>query len=455
MIRRHEPAVVLDLRASRSNCPYDVDFGTMGGRSLLGREHLLKRLAATLQQEGMRNFSQDFFAASRGGTVTKFVSGQGVPCVQLEFNSTWMLPPSGGQANALQNQRFAQLLQALVRFAQRFDGTEGRQAAALRDGARVISGERLAIRPELLRRRVRALQAPLSICSFNIQFLGMSTRRDHEALAGLVSDHDIVMVQELVAPPYPGFFPDGTPFKPDPQAAEFFDAMQDHGFAYVLSEEDTGTRDKIHLNSSATEWWVTFFKPDRVQLATDLPGGFLASDRSNHADYERVPYGFGFRSVDGGTDFVLISVHLKPNSGSASAARRKHELASIAEWIDAQGGSERDYIILGDMNIEDEQELTDATPAPFLSLNDECRPTNTNVNGPKPYDHVMVNAVDSTEVDEQFDLEVVDLIAEMKPGWSSTESYPGDPYNHDRFRAYFSDHHPVVFRINLSPSDDD
>ena len=92
--------------------------------------------------------------------MTRFVSGQGVPCVQLEFNATWMLPPNGDQANALQNQRFAQLLQALVRFAQRFDGTEGRQAAALRHGPRVVSADRLAIRPELLRRRARALQAP-------------------------------------------------------------------------------------------------------------------------------------------------------------------------------------------------------------------------------------------------------------------------------------------------------
>jgi hypothetical protein len=41
------------------------------------------------------------------------------------------------------------------------------------------------------------------------------------------------------------------------------------------------------------------------------------------------------------------------------------------------------------------------TPTGFLSLNDECRPTNTNINGPKPHDHVMfrmtVPAVDDDQ----------------------------------------------------------
>ena len=56
-------------------------------------------------------------------------------------------------------------------------------------------------------------------------------------------------------------FPDGTPVKPDVEAAEFFDEMANHGFSYLLSEEDTGTNDKIHVNTTGTEWWVAFYKP--------------------------------------------------------------------------------------------------------------------------------------------------------------------------------------------------
>src|SRR5262245_35268232 len=43
----------------------------------------------------------------------------------------------------------------------------------------------------------------ISVASFNIQFLGSSTSRDSDALADLLESNDIVVVQELVAPPFP------------------------------------------------------------------------------------------------------------------------------------------------------------------------------------------------------------------------------------------------------------
>lgn len=295
----------------------------------------------------------------------------------------------------------------------------------------------------------------LTVCSFNIQFLGNSRLRNDQALADVVAPYDIVVVQELVSPPYAGRFPDGSPFKPDAESAEFFAAMQQHGFKWLLSEEDTGTGDAIHRNGSSTEWWVAFYRPDRVQLATDLPTGFLASDRSNHDYFERVPYAFGFRTPDNTLDFVLISVHLMPGGGRRETARRHQELSAIAAWVDAHDQVERDFIILGDMNIEDAEELAMVTPPGFVSLNDECRPTNTNISGPKPYDHVMFNVSSSLEVDRSFDMQVVNLIEEMQDDWTLPEPYPGSPYNHNEFRKYFSDHHPVVFRMTIPTQDDD
>ena len=187
-----------------------------------------------------------------------------------------------------------------------------------------------------------------------------------------------------------------------------------------------GLDDRIHRNGSATEWWVAFFRPAVVQVAADLPSGFLAADRSNHDDSERVPFGFGFRTADESMDFVLISVHLMP--GASKRERRRHELATIAQWIDAHDQTERDFIILGDMNIENAVELASATPEGCLSLNDECRPTNTNLNGPKPYDHMMFNTSETGEIDRQFDCQVVDLIDAMRDHWDvSLGSYPGEP----------------------------
>jgi len=110
------PRAVLDLHASDSGRPYDVDFGTMGGTSLPGE--LLSRLAGALRAEGPAAFSQDFFPAARNQTVTRFVAARGVPAVQVEINATWLL---GSRAGDPPRQRFAQLLQALVRFAASVD----------------------------------------------------------------------------------------------------------------------------------------------------------------------------------------------------------------------------------------------------------------------------------------------------------------------------------------------
>jgi endonuclease/exonuclease/phosphatase family metal-dependent hydrolase len=302
--------------------------------------------------------------------------------------------------------------------------------------------------------------AGLKVCSFNIQFLGGSNVRDDAGLTDLLKEYDIVVVQELIAPPYSGRFPDGTDFKPNPRAARFFDGMKQHGFAYWLSEEDTGPGINNHLNSTSTEWWVAFYRDATVKPATNLPSGFLASDLTRNKDFDRVPYAFAFRSVGSDMDFVLVSVHLQPGVGKANKARRKHELSAIASWIEAHDQKEKDFIILGDMNIENAAELDSTTPASFTSLNADSKPTNTNVNGPKPYDHVMYrSAFTEGEIDMAGGLKIHSLIEAMRDRWqqiSSSAKYPGGPpYSHNEFRKYFSDHHPISLTLIGPQSGDD
>ncbi len=291
----------------------------------------------------------------------------------------------------------------------------------------------------------------ITICSFNIQFLGHFKKRDNAALANLVSPYDIVVVQELVAAPVNGIYPNGTSYTADKEAEDFLNAMKAKGFSYLLSEEDTGPVAEIHTSATSTEWWITFYKDSAVDVATDLTHGFLAADRSDNPDFERVPYAFPFRMDGTNTDFVLISVHLAPDK--AAAPKRKTELAAIDRWIDAHDETETDYIILGDMNIEDAEELADALPQGFISLNNECYRTNTLINatpgkGAKPYDHIMYRpAFTAQEINEDFDIRVIDLVESMRSSWTGTLPYPGDPYNHNEFKQYYSDHHPVLFRI--------
>lgn len=303
-----------------------------------------------------------------------------------------------------------------------------------------------------------ASAAEVSVCSFNIQFLGSSTKRDDTGLTDLLGKYDLVVVQEVVAPPYTGTFPDGKPYVPDTEARHFFDCMKQNGFSYKLSEEDTGPGIKNHLNSSATEWWVAFYRTNKVNLASDLPSGFLSPIRAHNPDFDRVPYAFAFRTADNQLDFVLISVHLEPGAGRLNKQRRKHELEGIASWIAAHNRKEKDFIILGDMNIENSEELSNATPATFTSLNKKCDPTNTNVNAPKPYDHVMyVASFTENEFDHQHGFHIGNLIEDMRIPWKkiSNQKYPGSPvYNHNIFRQYYSDHHPVDFKLKSLPSGD-
>jgi endonuclease/exonuclease/phosphatase family metal-dependent hydrolase len=303
----------------------------------------------------------------------------------------------------------------------------------------------------------------ISVCSFNIQFLGQSVERNNEALTKILKDFDIVMIQEVLAPPYEGTYPDGTNYTPDEQITEFFDKMKEDGFDFVLSPEDTGPEGVNHKNSNATEWWVAFFKPNKLKTADDLPNGFLDEDRTNNEFYERVPFAFAFRTLDGNLDFSLISVHLRPGDKKTDKDRRKEELSAIRDWIDDNDDTEKDFIILGDMNIEDYDELRDITPGGFKSLNDEYRSTNMNVNGPKPYDHVMYRSPFTKEIDKNFDFRVFNLVEAMRPYWHSDEPYPGGAinpvekpkYNHDEFRKYYSDHNPVVFLLIVPDKDDD
>lgn len=286
----------------------------------------------------------------------------------------------------------------------------------------------------------------LSICSFNIQFLGNFKNRNDSALADLVKAYDIVVIQELVAPPVSGIYPNGDAYAADMEAERFMECMTQNGFQFVLSDEDTGTGKDIHKYSAATEWWIAFYKADKVNPVKELPSGFLAEDRSDHPDFERVPYAFSFETKDENYDFVLISVHLKPDKNGY--LRRKQELNAIYNWIDIADSIEKDFFILGDMNIYNSVELDSLLIPEYRSLNEACGITTTNTNnGGKPYDHVFYRPeFSSTEL--QKELQIINLVDTMDYYWKDTIAYPGKPYIHNVFRTRFSDHNPILFYLN-------
>jgi len=106
------PVFVIDLHGSHQYRPYDIDYGTMKGKSYLGRKYYLRRLKKAFSNEGLINQSQDFFPAEKNLTITKFVSAKGIPCIQLEINSNCLTPELGN----IYAQKTAQMLQALIHF---------------------------------------------------------------------------------------------------------------------------------------------------------------------------------------------------------------------------------------------------------------------------------------------------------------------------------------------------
>ncbi|WP_345987754.1 hypothetical protein WCX18_10965 [Sulfurimonas sp. HSL1-2] len=283
--------------------------------------------------------------------------------------------------------------------------------------------------------------ADVNASTFNVKWIGYSSSRDNEGIAKLMSEghRDVVFIQEVVSPPTdinitgePGWAISG-----DAESAAFFDAMQQQGYDYALSEEDTGTGDSIHSNSASTEWFVAFYKQDKLTL---IDKGYLAEDRSNNDDYERVPYYFTFKDKSG-MDFTVISTHLNPGSSNADTDRRYHELSSIVSWVFKQAsmGSERDFIIVGDMNVYDCDVLDRRVDALFSRANREC--LNSNLKKSEPYDQVLY-IKNYTRIDNY---EVLDLYEIFELPTST----PNDEVN-----AKYSDHHPIFFTI-IGNGDDD
>lgn len=112
LLQQSHVKLVLDIHGSDPRRPYDVDIGTLNGKSLLGHPAVEKALIHALKMHGIEAISSNFFAASKNHTVTRYCAEHGIPAMQLEINANW-LDPAGGDLAA---HRFAALLDALTEF---------------------------------------------------------------------------------------------------------------------------------------------------------------------------------------------------------------------------------------------------------------------------------------------------------------------------------------------------
>jgi hypothetical protein len=296
----------------------------------------------------------------------------------------------------------------------------------------------------------------LTVCSFNINQLGYYAEKNVRALAHVLANYDVVVIQGIVAPPYDGTFPNGDPYQPNGRVAEFFDEMtQRWGYSHVLSEEDTGKRLINHSNEPWTEWFVVFYDPAKLEPAEGLPQTFLAEDVTANPVFDRVPHAFSLRHLATGFDFVLISVHLPEGSTEASGAKRAEELEAISAWIDGQTTRETEYIVLGSMNFADCSEILTCVPSECRFLNPtysgDCLATDASLAPSRPYDGVLFTQ--RVEVDYVFGLRVIDLVAGLAAVWNPFGEPIETSYGDLGFVRRISDHNPIVFKFQLASGD--
>ena len=104
------------------------------------------------------------------------------------------------------------------------------------------------------------------------------------------------------------------------------------GFTYELASKDTRPGEENHDITSATGLFVVFYK-NTVELAYDLPHGFIVDDLSADPVCRGVLYAHAFKTKVDKLDFAIITVHLFPASGGNGKRKRRKEMYEIAYWV--------------------------------------------------------------------------------------------------------------------------
>jgi len=170
----------------------------------------------------------------------------------------------------------------------------------------------------------------IKIATFNIRTFGKSKLKKPDVmseLANIVKQYDLVAIQEIKDI-------SGT------TAPKFLEVINVDGSAYdfIISERSGRNND----DKSSQEQYAYFYNTNTV-VATD--NGELFNDSVN--DYfQREPYIAHFRVIGGNFQFVVMSIHTKPERAVSEIDALKH----VFTWAKQKYKYEDDFIALGDFN---------------------------------------------------------------------------------------------------------
>lgn len=301
--------------------------------------------------------------------------------------------------------------------------------------------------------RKQTLPADIRVVSLNLELSEGGKVFQAEAMADVLTPNDMIVVQGSVLPASSTQPQDSSLSPASSPAKKLSDALSKHGFQSVTAAPDkkaSSSRDGV------SDWWAFFYRSEKILPASDLPQGYLPNDGHAQGTYDRIPWAVGFRTPNRQLDLVVIPVDLQAGKNRDNLMLRKQELLAVGDWILSNDEKEKDFLIMGNLRVEDAVELSIILPMGFSSLNDICRATNTNIRRPRPNVHVLFRPDYSPEVDQTQGITVVNLVHGMRATWHGEEAFPGEqPYDDARFRQYYGGQNPIEFVLNVPPSDDD
>lgn len=112
----NEIKLVIDLHGASRDRPFEIDLGTMNGKSLLGNREIKKLLMECFQEYGIEKITCNNLSADNQDTVTKYTACKlKIPSLQIEINRRLRAPNQNGEP-------FNRLLASMALFVSQIGG---------------------------------------------------------------------------------------------------------------------------------------------------------------------------------------------------------------------------------------------------------------------------------------------------------------------------------------------
>ena len=173
----------------------------------------------------------------------------------------------------------------------------------------------------------------LKIASWNLKRFGPSAANDDETVSDVafhISKYDIVAVQEIKD------IQQTAPYILQDEIDEIFE------YGMVLSNR-TGAFCEEKSSSQISEQYAFYYNNSTID---SMDGGHHYPN--NDCEFTREPFAAKFSSIEYGSEFVLITLHVDPDD----AINEISALVNVFEWAKFQYPSEDDFILLGDLNAD-------------------------------------------------------------------------------------------------------